>query len=557
MSGPVKQPEIPNGPGGPRGPSSPPPPPVPKGSVAVQALLMALGTLTSRVLGLVREILFAALFSRMITDSWYAAFRLPNIFRRLLGEGSLSVSFIPVFVEAQLDSEERARNLLNAFYTLFLIIVSALTAAGILGAEKILPYLLNENFLAQPEKHELVLRMSQIMFAYVFLVCTYAYFMAILNAMGRFGWPALAPTFFNVAMVISTLIPPEYLSWPGQALSWGVIIGGILQAVVLLPSLKKLGYLPKFSFRFWNNPDVWRVLRAMGPGLIGMGLLQVTTLVNMQFASSLGDGPISYLNLADRLMELPLSLVSVSIGTALLPTLSRMWSEDRKEMMIETADEYFRLNLFICLPAAVGLFCLAHPIVELLFERGEFRAFETGIVADVIRVYALIMIFTSSVRVFVPAFYAIKNTWLPAGVSIVCLLLHIYLAPTLMADYGLRGLNLSSLVSVVLNWTLLFIAFRILIGKFPWSSLMWSLLKWSVPLAGLFLWLQSYWFFRYLVGDHFFGKLVVLGGEIAVGVLIFAVLSHFMAVSEFKEASEAMTRKLSRRYPRLFKPRAD
>lgn len=522
-------------------------------SVSSQALMMAMGTLSSRVLGLVREVLFAALFSRMVTDSWYAAFRLPNIFRRLLGEGSLSVSFIPVFVEAQMDSELRAKNLVNAFYTLFLIIISALTAAGILFAEDLLPYLLNDNFLAQPERRELVLRMSQIMFAYVFLVCTYAYFMAILNAMGRFGWPALAPTFFNIAMVSATLIPESTLEWPGQALSWGVIVGGVFQIAVLLPSLYKMGYLPSFSLAFWNR-DVLRVLGAMGPGLIGMGLLQVTTLVNMNFASSLGEGPISYLNLADRLMELPLSLVSVSIGTALLPTLSRMWSEERRTMMIETADEYFRLNLFICLPAAVGLYCLANPIVELLFERGEFRAFETGIVASVIRVYSVIMIFTSSVRVFVPAFYAIKNTWLPAGVSVVCLLLHVYLAPRFMTEWGwgLTGLNLSSLISVVLNWTLLFIAFRILIGKFPWGSLLWSLMKWSVPLAGLFVWLQSYSFWRYLVGDFFLMKALALFFVIGVGVVIFSILSYWMAVSEFKDSADLVLAKLRRRYPRWF-----
>lgn len=521
-------------------------------SVVVQALMMAMGTLSSRVLGLVREILFAALFSRAITDCWYAAFRLPNIFRRLLGEGSLSVSFIPVFVEAQMESGARARNLVNSFYTLFLIVISALTAAGIFGAELMLPYLLDEAFLAQPERYELVLRMSQIMFGYVFLVCTYAYFMAILNAMGRFGWPALAPTFFNVAMVISTLIPIHYLDWPGQALSWGVIVGGVLQMVVLVPSLHRLGYLPVFSFDFWNR-DVLRVLGAMGPGLIGMGLLQITTLVNMHFASSLGEGPISYLNLADRLMELPLSLVSVSIGTALLPTLSRMWSEERKTMMIETADEYFRLNLFICLPAAVGLFCLARPIVELLFERGEFRSFETEIVASVIRVYSVIMIFTSAVRVFVPAFYAIKNTWLPAGVSVVCLMVHIYIAPILMADWGLTGLNLSSLVSVTLNWIFLLAAFRILIGKFPWNSLFWSMLKWSVPLSGLFVWLQSYSFIRYLVGDMFIMKAFALIFVIGIGVLIFALLSYYMAVSEFKNSSEVIVSKLRRRYPRWFR----
>lgn len=523
------------------------------GSVGFQALLMAAGTMTSRVLGLFREMLFSAIFPRIVTDAWYAAFRLPNIIRRLLGEGSLSVSFIPVFIEAKLDSELRARNLVNAFYTVFLIVISALTAFGIIWAEQILPYLLSEQYLADPEKFKMVLMMSQIMFGYVFLVCTYAYFMAILNSLGKFGLAAMAPTFFNVCVVISTLIPQKILDWPGQAISWGVIAGGVVQAAVLIPSLRRLGFLPQFSFAIWKNKDVLRVLKTMLPGLAGMAVLQITTLLNMNFASSLGDGPITYLSLADRLMELPLSLVSVSIGTALLPTLSRMWSEGQPENMIKTTDRFFRLNLFICLPAAIGLGFLAEPIVEMLFQRGHFGANETLIVADVIRIYSVIMIFTSVVRVFVPAFYAIKNTWLPASVSILCVLTHFFLAPVLMAQYGLRGLNLSSLVSVLLNWILLFIAFRFLIGKFPWGSMAKSMLLWIVPLAGLAAWLQAYGPLRELIIVNAAARGVLLFFVMIVGVVIFAGLSHWLRIPEYQSSSDLVLGKLRRRYPRYFK----
>lgn len=522
----------------------------PTRSVQAQAFVMALGTLTSRVLGLAREVLFAALFPRMVTDAWYAAFRLPNVFRRLFGEGSLAVSFIPVFVEAQHQGPDRARNLVNAFYTLFLILMAGLTAIGTIWAEPILRLLLDPRFLADPERLALVLRMSQIMFGYVFLVCTYAYFMAILNALGKFGWPALAPAFFNVAMVISTLLPQELFAWSGQALSWGVILGGLVQVGVLIPSLWRQGYLPKpvSVARALQSPEVRRIFAGMAPGLVGMSLLQVMTLVNMNFASSLGQGPISYLNLADRLMEIPLSLVSVSLGTALLPRLSRLWSENQVGAMIETAFHSFRLNLFICLPAAIGLFFLAHPIVELLFQHGHFLPEESEIVAEIIRVYAFVMVMMSSVRVFVPAFYAVKNTKAPAVAALVSLLVHIFLAPVLMKTWGLVGLNVSSFVSVSVNLFLLFFFFQRRIGSLPWRELMQSLWRWWPPLLALAFWLQSDGLLRERVGSGFVARGSLLAFEIVVGMILFAVLNHWLRVPEYLAATQGIRRRLEEKF---------
>lgn len=507
---------------------------------------MALGTLMSRILGLVREILFAGLFDRSITDAWYAAFRLPNVFRRLFGEGALSVSFIPVFVEAEAYSRERAKNLVNAFYTLFLILLSVVTAIGIFYPEPFLNALLDQKFIADFVKYELTLQMSRIMFGYIFLVCSYAYFMAILNSLGSFGLPAAAPTFFNVAMIVATLWPAEWTEWRGQALAWGVIIGGLLQVGVLFPALIRRGFLPKPMFDL-KNSDVARVLKAMGPSLIGLSLLQVTTLVNLKFSSSLGEGPISYLNLADRLMELPLSLVSVSIGVALLPTLSRLVAESKKTEMIYVMEENFRLNLYVSLASAIGLFVLAYPIVELLFERGRFLPHETAIVASVVRIYSAILILTSSIRVFVPGFYAIKNTWAPAAISCVALIVHVLLAPTLMERAGLNGLNLSTLFSLCVNWCLLVIAFRIYVGTFPWLRLIKGTFRWWPSLAALYLVLLLYSMIRDQFGSEFLGKLLSLGITIGLGAVVFIVTAKLTQVREFDRVWAVLSRKLKRR----------
>ncbi|MFN7727902.1 MAG: murein biosynthesis integral membrane protein MurJ [Bdellovibrio sp.] len=520
--------------------------------IVVQAVLMALGTLTSRILGLVRESLFAALFSRTVTDAWYVAFRLPNIFRRLFGEGSLSVAFVPVFVETRLDPAGalRSHRLVNGFYTLFFLGLAVLTAIGVIFPEPLLNLLLDENYHAVAGKFDLTVLMARIMFVYIFLVCTYAYFMAILNALGKFGLAAMAPTFFNVCMIMATLIPTTLLQWEGQALAWGVVVGGIVQAAVLIPSLKRNGYWPKFSLA-WGDPDVRRVLRGMVPSLLGMGLLQITTLVNMRFASEFGEGPISFINLADRLLELPLSLVSVSIGTALLPTLSRMWTEGRKEQMSEASNYYLRLNLYVCLPAAVGLLMLAEPIVELLFQRGKFTASEALITANVVKIYSALIISTSLVRVFIPAYYAIKNTWLPAVISGVCLVLHIGLAPLLMREYGFYGLNFSSVATSSFNFVLLAIFYRQFVGPFAWGRVLKSSLVFSLMALVMAGGLQVYGPLRELftgeAGIGFAGKLTSLLLAIFFGAVIYAALSALFKVEEFQTTWETFGSKIRRR----------
>ena len=512
--------------------------------VVVQALIMALGTLTSRVLGLLRESLFAAMFSRTVTDAWYVAFRLPNIFRRLFGEGSLSVSFIPIFVEARVHGKgtDRSHELVHGFYTLFFLLLSVLTAIGVLFPEPLLNFLLDDHYREVAGKFELTVMMARIMFIYIFLVCTYAYFMAILNALGKFGLAAMAPTFFNVCMVISTLIPTRFLSWPGQGIAWGVVVGGIVQAGILVPTLKKYGYWPKLTLKV-NNPDVWRVLRNMTPGLLGMGLLQLTTLVNMRFASELGEGPISFINLADRLLELPLALVSVSLGSALLPTLSRMWTEGRRDQMAQTSNYYLRLNLYVCVAAAMGLFCLAEPIVELLFQRGKFSVTESLMTAGVVKVYAFLIISTSLVRVFVPSFYAVKNTWFPALISAVCLCLHLIIAPRLMHEYGLYGLNSSAVVSSTLNFLLLACAYRFFIGPFGWGKVLWHFMKFLFAGLVMAAGLQIYGPLRGMMGDTFVAKVLVLLIAVSFGALIYGFLSWALKFEEFQETSATILRK--------------
>ncbi|MBN8536996.1 MAG: murein biosynthesis integral membrane protein MurJ [Deltaproteobacteria bacterium] len=518
-----------------------------KNQVVKKALSMAAGTLSSRVLGLLRETLLTAYFNRTVTDAWTVAFRLPNIFRRLLGEGSLSVSFIPVFVDCLYGqkNEVKAKNLVNSLYTLLLLILSCLTILGIVFSKEILMVLLDQNYVQQVDKFHITLLMSQVMFGFIFLMSSYAYFMGILNAFGKFGLAAMAPTLFNISMIISTLIPDRYFRFHGEGLAWGVIVGGFFQAGVLVPSLIKKGYFPKLLFDF-KNKEMLFVLRNMVPGLFGMGLLQISLIVNQRFASSLEEGVITYIYLADRLLELPLSLISVSLGTALLPTLAKFWAEKNKEMMTSTSEFYLRLNLYVVLPAATGLYFLSYPIIEVLFKRGEFRAHDVQVTSEVLRIWALIMIPSSCVKIIAPAYFAVKNTWFPAFSSLLALIAHIILAPLMMKAWGLRGLNLSSLVSNSLNFLILFVYFKFFIVSLPLNNIFKSIFKTLIIcfiLAGVS---QSYFIFKelQLVSVSFVNSLFSLSLTLILCGLTIVLMSHVLKMEEYESTFKKVLKRI-------------
>ncbi len=520
--------------------------------VVLQALSMAFGTMTSRVLGLIRDQVFTALFNSTVTDAWVVAFRIPNMFRRLLGEGSLSVSFIPVFVDAQVADETgaRSRNLVNGFYTMLLIFLGALTALGIVFAEPIVRLIVEDHFNSIPGKFELTVYMTQIMFGFIFLMSTYAFFMGILNALGQYALPAMAPTFFNIAMILSNFWPGEWQSHQGEALAWGVLAGGLLQTGILFPALMKSGFFPKIQ---WNGftKDISKVWLNMIPGMLGMGLLQIMTIVNTNFTSSLGKKANTAIYLADRLLELPLSLVSVSLGTALLPTLASLWAKGEKEKTTETANYYLRLNLFVAVPAALGLFFLSTPIVQLLFERGQFLPEDTLVTASVLEIYSFTLILSSSVRVLVPSYYAVKNTWFPAVVSACCLVVHILVAPIWMQYWGIRGLVGSTCMTAGLNLLCLILFYSKFIGRLGIGKILVSVMKFLIAgfvLAGI---CQLYPYMDAVLMNFglgvFIPRLLAVGFTIGFAAIGYGVISYLLETEEFHHVFNSLLGRIRKR----------
>lgn len=521
---------------------------VKKQSVIRSAIAMAAGTFSSRILGFVRDAVMFAMFPRAVTDCFVVAFRLPNMFRRLFGEGSLSVSFIPVYVEARVASDQRARQLSDAVFTIVLAVSTFLSVLCFVYMDQILWYLVGDprGFASVPGKVEQTIYLGRIMIFYLVLVSTYAFHMAIANTLGHFFIPAIGPTLFNFGLIVFTIMPFELGSYAGSAQSWGVIAGGVLQAGVVFWLLWREGVLPKVSWR-WRDPDVGRVFTNMLPGLFGLGVFQVMTVVNTKFAARLSEGAQSYIYAADRILELPQSLIAVSLGAALLPRFSELHSTGETQKFLDEANQAVRLLLYLSLPSAVGMWVLSVPITQVLFMRGAFTQEDANGTAAVVGVYAVLLLFSSLSRVTAPAFYALKNTWLPATVALFVLILHISVGPYLVANYGLMGLAAATSASAILNIVILQICFYYWIGPLGYARIGASVARMVPGLLGLGLFCHySYPIILALCEPYisiYSARTIALSIVITAGMFVYFGLTMLSG----SEAGEKVTGMLRRR----------
>lgn len=434
------------------------------------ATIIAAGTLTSRILGYLRDSLMVALFSALAKDAWIVAFRLPNVFRRLLGEGSLSVSLLPIITEAmKKDGGEPGREtkeVINGVFTVLVVLLTLLTVIGVVFAADIIEWITRgEGYSSIEGKVEVTVRWARIMFPYIFLVSLYAFGMSVLNAVGSFVHGAFAPVLWNLAMIVCMFVPDLPGGIHGDVLAYGVLIGGVFQLIYICSGLKRKNLLPRFTMKF-RNPAVTQVFQNMVPGLLGLGVLQGTILINTTFASHLPQGANTWIFLADRILELPLSLFAVSLSSALLPTLSRLWVQGEKEEVSRTTSYYLCQVLFISIPAAVGVFFLSEMIVSLLFERGHFVNSDVVQTGKVLRIYSWAVVSFGVIRIMAPTFYAVKNTWFPSVSSLMALGLHAVLAGALIDRWGVEGLVGSSMVSATVNMSLLLVGYRWFVGPY-------------------------------------------------------------------------------------------
>ncbi len=513
------------------------------GGVGGSALLLAIGTLLSRILGLIRDALTARYFPVEVRDAFLVAFRLPNIFRRVLGEGALSVGLLPQLVAVRAEKgDEAERDLAGAVGGVIFVLMSTLCLLGLLFMEEIVGVLVGgETYLSVPGKIQRTVALSRIMFGFLILMSAFAFFMTVLQSRKKFLLTALAPCLFNLTMIATALVSKSTMT-ADRALAWAVLLGGLLQFALLLPEIWRLKLWPHFNMN-WSDVHVRKVLVGILPGMFGLGIVQIITLVNLRFAASLPQGTHSYFYFADRLLEFPLSLVVVSIGSALLPTLSHLWEHGKKDEMSSTLNHYFCLILFVALPAATGLFVLSEPIAEVLFVGKEFRVSEANIVADLIQIAAPGLVLLAGVRLLSQGFYAMKNTWYPGVAALVSLIGHVVLAWTLTRKFQISGLAWATTLSSGLHFFMLAAAYNRWVGSLNWRHILRSIVVFAGGCALMGLLLQLHPLLLPELRAQGIPRWVSLGILVLFGGLFYLSYSILMNVPELNETLASLKEK--------------
>ena len=444
------------------------PPGTRRKSVARAAGVISAATFLSRLLGLIREQVFAAQFGAgFAVDAFQVAFRVPNLLRDLFAEGAMSAAFVPTLTRVQeRDGPAAALRLANLVINFLLVVVSGICLVGILTAPVIVR-ILAPGFAEVPGKLELTTLMTQIMTPFLVLVSISAAIMGFLNTRRVFFIPAIAPTMLNIALIASgyLIAPlcPRFGLEPIVGMAIGALLGGLGQLAIQIPALRSHGYrwTAVVSFR---DPDVLRMVALMTPAAVGIAAVQVNNFVSTFLASTLAQGSVSWLNYAYRLMQLPIGLFGVAVATVTLTEVARHAAQKNMVDLKETLSYSLRLVFLLTLPATLILIALARPIVALLYQHGRFTANDTVETARALWGYGVGLAAFSAVRVMVPAFYSLGLARIPVMISFVTIGTTVVLNFILMGPLRHAGLALATSIGSVLNFILLLWMLRSRIG---------------------------------------------------------------------------------------------
>jgi len=449
-------------------------------------------TLLSRILGFVRDFVIARIFGAgMLTDAFFVAFKLPNLLRRLFAEGAFSQAFVPILGEYKNKrGEQETRQLVDHVATLLFLILLAVTLLGMAMAP-LLVYISAPGFAADANKFTLTVELTRITFPYILFMSLVALSGGVLNTWSRFAIPAFTPVLLNLTFIGMALFATPYFSQPVMALGWAVVLGGALQLAFQLPSLKKIGMLPRFSFD-WQDPGVRRILRLMAPAVLGVSVAQISLLINTIFASFLGTGSVSWLYYADRLMEFPSGMLGAALGTILLPSLAKYHAAGKLDDYSKLLDWGLRLTLLLAAPAALALAIIAVPLITTLFYHGAFTAIDVFKTRDALVAYSVGLLGLILVKVLAPGFYAKQNVRTPVKIGLFTLFMTQLF--NIVFIYGLNlahaGLALSIGLAACLNATLLYRGLRrhqIYKPQPGWSTF-YAKLAMAMLVMGLTLW---------------------------------------------------------------------
>uniref|UniRef100_UPI00102C0CFE murein biosynthesis integral membrane protein MurJ n=1 Tax=Candidatus Magnetaquicoccus inordinatus TaxID=2496818 RepID=UPI00102C0CFE len=478
-------------------PSSPSSAPVPSRRNLMRAMgTISLFTLLSRIMGFIRDMVLAHHFGAgMGADAFFVAFKLPNFLRRLFAEGAFNTAFIPVFSDyVASGNREAAREAAQAIFTALTVILLLVVLLGQLFMPFVV-YIAAPGFAEQTDKFQLTVDLTRITFPYILFISLVAMASGILNCYNKFALPALNPLLLNLCLIFGALIVAPQLDQPIMGLAIGVLLGGIVQLAMLWPALKQLGIPLKMRWQTLSkehrHPAIGRLLSLMGPSVLGVSVAQINLLVDLFIASWLPAGSISYLYYADRLVEFPLGLIGIAMGTAILPSFSARVAHNDLDGLRHDLDFALRLMLFINIPATAGLLTLREPILSLLFERGAFNSEITHLTANALFAYGLGLSAFSAIKIAAPVFYSLKDTRTPVRIAIICMLANILFSLLLLVPLQHAGLALATSLSAFLNAGLLFYHLRSKVGYRPGTSV-WTLFAKTVVATSVMT-LFLYW----------------------------------------------------------------
>ena len=508
--------------------------------VAKSAATVSIAVMCSRLLGLIREQVFAGLFGAGYAyDSFVVAFRIPNLLRDLFGEGALSAAFVSVFSDYDANrSKEETWLLASNVLCFFVVAISLITLLGMLCADQIVA-VLAPDFSAVPGKSELTATMTVIMMPFLLFISLAAVVMGILNTKGRFFIPSLASSFFNLGSIIGgtslAFLLPRY-GYPAiVGMAFGTLIGGFLQLAVQLPVLKKIGFrfTPVLNLA---DPGLQRVLKLMIPATIGLSATQINIFINTNFASSCVEGSVSWLNYAFRLVQLPIGLFGVAISIAALPVLARQASTKNFDEMRATFVSSLTMVFCLTIPATVGLIVLAEPIIRLIFEHGAFTAADTQATAIALALYGVGLFAYSANKVIVPVYYAINAARYPVIASFLAIGLNVLIIITTIDYFQHRAIALSTSAVMIINFLFLMVVLYRKIGGFPIRTLGIGLVKiaaaallMSVVLIGL------YQVFYHQFHRSVLHQLTFLLLLITLSAGIYTITLHLLGLQELKD----------------------
>ncbi|MGM0521843.1 MAG: murein biosynthesis integral membrane protein MurJ [Pseudomonadota bacterium] len=454
-------------------------------------MIVSAMTMISRVMGLARDVVIAALLGAGNgADAFFVAFKIPNFLRRLFAEGAFNQAFVPVLSEYSTQrTRQEIRELLNATAGSLTAVLALITALAMLGAPWLV-WVFAPGFGRDPEKLALTADMLRLTFPYLLLISLTAFSGSVLNTWNRFAVPAFTPVLLNLSLIGAALLLMPMFEQPAMALAWGVLIAGVAQLAFQVPFLLRLGLLPT-PWPHFAHEGVKRILKLMAPALFGVSVSQINLLLDTVLASLLAAGSVSWLYYSDRLVELPLGVFGVAIGTVILPALSKRHAEQSSAHFAAMLDWAIRVVLLLGLPAALALAVLAEPLLITLFHYGAMTDHDIQMAAMSLRAYAFGLLAFMLIKVLAPGFFARQDTATPVKVGIVAMVANMVFNLLLIWPLAHAGLALATALSAFMNAGLLGYLLRkqgVLVFQPGWGRFAWQLIGGSVVMSvGLYV----------------------------------------------------------------------